>query len=277
MSRLEGKVALITGGTSGIGEAAVRRFAAEGASVVIAARRTEKGEALARETGALFVRIDVSKEDDVRAAVDAAVASFGRLDCVFNNAGEPLGDGPLHVLTEDALARSTAVLLGGVVYGVKHAARVMQERGGSIVNNASIAGLQAGYAYHLYSALKAAVIQFTRTAAMELAPRRIRVNSICPGGVATPIFGRAYGLTPEQAESSLNSVVRPWLASAQPMPAACEPDDIAGAALYLACDESRFITGHALVVDGGATAGRRWSDTVDRFGELRAGLRAGAS
>jgi len=269
--KLKGKVALITGGTSGIGETSVRRFVAEGASVVIAARRASKGEALAAELGAnaAFVQTDVRSEEQIERAVRATVERFGRLDCLFNNAGEVQGDGPLDFVNPQTFQILSETLLGSVMYGTKHAARVMRPQGGgSIINNASIAASLAGYAFHVYSAMKAGVVQFTRSVAAELAPAQVRINCISPGAIVTSIFGRAMGQTAEAAEAS-EEKLRPLLARASHMNRAGEPEDIALAAVWLASDESSFMTGQNLIIDGGATLGRRFDETVARFTELK--------
>jgi NAD(P)-dependent dehydrogenase (short-subunit alcohol dehydrogenase family) len=188
--RLDGKVAVITGATSGIGEATARLFAAESASLVIAGRAVDKGEALARELGpnVVFQRADVMREADIAALVDTAVARFGRLDCLFNNAGA-LDRSTLDSVTEEEFASTMKLLFGAVVFGIKHAARVMKPRhGGSIINNSSIAAHRAGQGGYLYSAAKAAVSHVTRLAGVELGAHGIRVNAISPGAISTPIF-----------------------------------------------------------------------------------------
>ena len=189
MGRLEGKVAVITGGASGIGEASVRRFVGEGCKVVIADLQHERGERLAAELGAVaaFVRTDVTLESDVAAAIALAQSRFGRLDCLFNNAGYAGVNGPIESIPAQGFDDTMAVLLRGVFLGIKHAAPVMKRQGaGSIVSTASVAGLQAGFAGHVYSAAKAAVIHLTRSVAMELGESGVRVNCICPGAIATP-------------------------------------------------------------------------------------------
>ena len=165
MGRLEGKVAVITGGASGIGEASVSRFVAEGCKVVIADLQEARGERLAGALGAsaAFVRTDVTREDDVAGAIALAQSRFGRLDCLFNNAGYGGVNGPIASIPAQGVDGTMAVLLRGVFLGIKHAAPVMKRQGaGSIVSTASVAGLQAGYAGHVYSAAKAAVIHLTR-------------------------------------------------------------------------------------------------------------------
>ncbi|HEX6029941.1 MAG TPA: glucose 1-dehydrogenase [Tepidiformaceae bacterium] len=255
MARLDGKVAVVTGGASGIGEGTVRLFAAEGAKVVIADVQESRGEKLAEELGTntTFVRTDVSQESDVAAAVDLAVRKFGRLDCMYNNAGFGGVSGPIEDLDMAEYDRTMAVLLRGVFCGVKHAVRVMKPQGsGSIVSTASVAGVGAIFGPVVYSAAKAAVIHMSKALAVELAPFGIRVNAICPGGIATPIFGKGMGLTPEQADGTIE-FMKTALAQSQPIKRSGMPSDIAEAALWLASDASSFVTGHALVVDGGIT------------------------
>ena len=204
VSRLADKVALITGGASGIGEGTVRLFAREGASVVIADIHDDQGARLAAELGAraAYVHTDVSREADVQGAVAEAVRRFGRLDCIFNNAGFGGVGGRIEAIDIAGFDQTIGVLLRGVLLGMKHAAPVMKRQGGgSIISTASVAGLTAGFGPHVYSAAKAAVIQLTKTVAMELGEHNIRVNCICPGGIATPIFGKGLGMSAEQAEA----------------------------------------------------------------------------
>ena len=255
MGRLEGKVAVVTGGASGIGEGTVRLFAGEGAKVVIADIQEARGEKLAEELGTAtaFARTDVSQEDDIAAAMDLAVRKWGRLDCMYNNAGFGGVGGPIEDLDMAEYDKTMAVLLRGVFCGVKHAARVMKPQGsGSIISTASVAGVGAIFGPSVYSAAKAAVIHMSKALAVELAPSGIRVNAICPGGIATPIFGKGMGLDAEQADGTVE-FMRMALAQSQPIKRSGEPNDIAEAALWLASDASSFVTGHALVVDGGIT------------------------
>jgi NAD(P)-dependent dehydrogenase (short-subunit alcohol dehydrogenase family) len=257
MARLEGRVAVVTGGASGIGAATVKRFVDEGARVVIADVQDEKGHALAASLpeATLYRHVDVANEDDVRGVVASAVERFGRLDVMFNNAGFGGARGPIESTSLDEYERTMNVLLRGVFLGMKHAAPVMkQQASGSIVSTASVAGLRAGFAPHLYATAKAAVIALTRTVACELAESGVRVNCICPGGVATPLLGQAFG--PGDAGVEL---IKPWLAQMQPLARAGVGEDIAAAAAWLASDDASFVTGHALVVDGGLTSGPRWS------------------
>jgi NAD(P)-dependent dehydrogenase (short-subunit alcohol dehydrogenase family) len=274
MQRLARKVALITGGASGIGEATVRLFVAEGAAVVVADLRDGPGRALAAELGerAAYVHADVGREADVEGAVRETVARFGRLDCLFNNAGAAGVRGGIEEVSAAGFDDTVAVLLRGVFLGMKHAAPVMKRQGaGSIISTASVAGLRAGFGPHVYSAAKAAVIHLTRSVAMELGERGVRVNCICPGGIATPIFGKSLGLSAEEAEQTI-PLIKGVLETAQPFPRAGLPDDIARAALWLASDESSFVNGEALVVDGGLIGGRLWSEVQQRGALLRAAM-----
>jgi len=253
MGRLSGKAAVITGAASGMGRAAAILFAREGAHVVLADLNAGGGEEAARaasEAGArcVFQRADVSHEADVAALVARALSEFGRLDVMFNNAGIGGAIGPLEGISVEDWDRTQAVCLRGVFLGIKHAAAPMRAQGGgSIISTASIAGIDGYPNLHAYCAAKAGVVNLTRSASIEFAADNIRVNCIAPGGVSTPIVYGGLGGGKEAADAAL--------AKAQPLPRAGQPEDIAQAALFLASDESGFITGHTLVVDGGATAG----------------------
>jgi NAD(P)-dependent dehydrogenase (short-subunit alcohol dehydrogenase family) len=262
---------MITGGASGIGQAAVRLFVEEGSRVLIADIQDDKGEQLAEELGTpvACVHTDVSQESDVKAAIDHAVTRFGCLDCLYNNAGLAGVSGPIETLPVEGYDSTMGILLRGVFLGMKHAAPIMKRQGsGSIISTASVAGLQAGYGPHIYSAAKAAVIHLTRSVAMELGESGVRVNCICPGGIATPIFGKALGLSSEAADQTIETM-QTILANSQPIQRSGLPEDIARAALWLASDDASFVNGHALVVDGGLTGGRMWSVAEQRRGVLR--------
>jgi NAD(P)-dependent dehydrogenase (short-subunit alcohol dehydrogenase family) len=274
MPRLAGKVALITGGASGIGEATVRLFVDEGAAVVVTDIQDAAGRALAADLGAraVYVHADVSVEADVATAVRETVARFGRLDCLFNNAGAAGVQGSIEEIAVDGFDTTVALLLRSVFLGMKHAAPVMKRQGaGSIISTASVAGLRTGFGPHVYSAAKAAVVHLTRSVAMELGEHGVRVNCICPGAIATPIFGKSFGLSAERAEQTI-PLMKGILEMVQPIRRSGVPDDIARAALWLASDESTFVNGEALVVDGGLTGGRLWSEVQQRADMLRAAL-----
>jgi NAD(P)-dependent dehydrogenase (short-subunit alcohol dehydrogenase family) len=250
--RLAGKVAVITGGASGIGKATVLRFLAEGARVVVADYNATAGKQTVREAEAAghgsavaFARADVAREADVEAMFRCALDRFGRLDVVFNNAGVGGAIGPLTETTVEDWDYTMDVLAKGVFLGIKHAARILrlQGQGGSIVNTASIAALSGDAGPLVYSAAKAAVVSLTRSAAVELARDRIRVNAICPGFIATPL-----------AEGGRPDATRERFAAAQPWPDYGRGEYVAGTALFLASDDATFVTGEALVVDGGLTA-----------------------
>lgn len=261
--RLDGKVTIVTGATSGIGRRSAELFAEEGAYVVLAGRRADLGEAAANAIGerAKFIQTDVTNEAEVRALIDETVAWKGRLDSIFNNAGGPAPTGGIEGIELEGVNQAMAVLFNGVFLCMKHAARVMRPQGGgSIINNGSIAAHQAGRSSSMiYSAAKAAVVHFTRCAAMELGEAGIRVNSVSPGAIVTGIFGKAQGLTEADAEQT-TTTLETFFAGAQPIRRAGQPDDIARAALYLASDDSTFVNGTDIVVDGGMIGGRHWSD-----------------
>ena len=257
MGELDGKVAIVTGGSSGIGFGTAERLAAEGAKVVVADVNDERGQAAADAIDATFVRTDVSQPDQVAALVDAAVDTYGGLDVMFNNAGIA---GARKPLLEDDFADFHDVLgvnLLGVFAGTAQAARVMAERGGgSIVNNASIGGVQPTPSQWAYNSSKAAVIHFSRSAAIQLGAHGIRVNAIAPGNIDTGILGNTVGAgLDEDEKAALMDKVRDYLLARQPIQLQGEPDDIAETVLFLATDRSRYITGTVIPVDGGQLAG----------------------
>lgn len=261
-NRLAGKVALVTGGTSGIGEATVRLFASEGANVVLAGRSAAQGERISHQLNgrAVFVRADVSDEAGVAQSIEAAVTAFGRLDILFSNAGAP-STGTIETLTPADFTASMNLLVGSVLFGIKHAAPIMRAQGwGRIINTTSVAGLRGHMGDYLYSIAKAAVGHATRLAAVELARSGITVNSIAPGAVATPIFfggsAAANELDPAHAAAKIAKLIAN-LAKATPRMVAGLPEDVAAAALFLASDEAEHVNGHDLVVDGGMIAGGR--------------------
>lgn len=253
MGQLQSKVAIITGAASGMGKAASILFAREGANVVLADLNVPGGEDVARqasESGArcVFQRTDVSSEADVVALVARALSEFGRLDVMFNNAGIGGAVGSLESIAVEDWDKTQAVCLRGVFLGIKHSIAPMRAvGGGSIISTASIAGIDGYPGLHAYCAAKAGVVNLTRSASIEFGADLIRINCIAPGGVSTPIVYSMGGGSKEATEA--------MLAKAQPIPRAGQPEDIAQAALFLASDASSFVTGHTLVVDGGATAG----------------------
>jgi NAD(P)-dependent dehydrogenase (short-subunit alcohol dehydrogenase family) len=257
--RLEGKVAVITGGVSGIGLGTAELFLAEGARVVAADIQDEKGAMLEqRFPGRVrYARCDVTVEAEIAAAMQLAASEFGGLDILFNNAGISDGMRVLAEIEADKWSWIFDVLVRGPALGMKHAVPLMLARGGgSIVNTASIAGLQAGWGPIAYSSAKAAVIHMSRVAAAQLTPRGIRVNAICPGLIATSIFGASLGL-PREVADQMAARVAQNSATVQPVRKPGLPEDIAQAALYLASDASAFVTGTHLIVDGGITVGSR--------------------
>jgi NAD(P)-dependent dehydrogenase (short-subunit alcohol dehydrogenase family) len=265
---LAGRSAVVTGGASGMGLATVVRFLEEGASVVVADLNEAKGAELvaAREAAGdakrlRFLRADVAEEADVAGLVDTALGVFGRLDVMFNNAGVGGAFGPITETEVAAWDETFAIDTRSVFLGIKHAARAMiaAGRGGSIINTASVAALSGGGGAQAYSAAKAAVASITQSTSLELAEHRIRVNAICPGAIYTPLM---HGGNEAAADR--------WRAEVQPWPDRGEPRHIAGAALFLASDDSEFVSGHLLVVDGGLTAaGPRLVDHSEGFRKLR--------
>jgi len=270
MGRLDGKVAVITGGSSGIGNASVRLFVKEGAQVVFGDIQDEIGVALAEELGpnAIYLHSDVRNESEIKALIDLAVERFGRLDCIFNNAGFPGVGGPIDEIPTDGFDVTMEIMFRSVFLGMKLAAPIMKEQGsGSIISTASVAGLRTGMGGHVYSSAKAAIIHLSRTVAMELGEFNIRVNCICPGGTATAIFGRGLGFEQEKADR-FKEVIKTYLADMQPIRRVGLPEDIAKAALWLASDDSTFVSGHPLVVDGGLIGGRMPSQNQDQWEEM---------
>lgn len=272
--RLEGKVAVVTGGASGIGKATAFRLCRAGASVMVADRDGAASQAMLDEAAAAghgsnlrYWPTDVSVEDDVAGLMAATIEIFGDLDVVFNNAAVRDTIVPLVDVPVEHWDNVMAVNARGVFLGIKHGARAMLAagHGGAIVNTASVDGLSASSGFPSYSSAKAAIINLTRVAAVELAPALIRVNVICPGGVLTPMLAQGD-----------EEGTREWLASLQPWPEAAVPEDIASVVEFLASDDSRIITGETVVIDGGLMAGgARLSEKIRA--RIQAKLAAAAS
>lgn len=263
--RLSGKVAVVTGAASGIGLATVARFVEEGARVLAADKDGSARAMLEERFGAAvrFARCDVTQLEELRAAIETAVAHFGGLDVLFNNAGA--GGTPAGVEGFDAAGwdATHALLLRAVAAGTAYAVPHMRRRGGgAIINTSSVSALQAGYAPLAYSVAKAGVLHYTRVAAAELAPQRIRINAVVPGFIATRIFGGMFGLGSEEAQRMAERIAE-RSGRANPVGRSGRPEDIAQAVVFLASDEADFITGTALTVDGGLTIGPRHSWDMD--------------
>ena len=252
--RLEGKVAAITGASSGFGEGAARRFVAEGAKVALGDIQDDKGQALADELGddAVYVHCNVTVEDDVAGLVGAAVESFGQLDIMYNNAGIVGAVGPFDTHSTDEWKATIDVLLNGVFYGVKHAARAMKPREtGAIVSMASTAGVWGGLGPHAYTAAKHAVVGITKAAAAELGHFGIRANAIAPAGMATPMVANFMLGDPTKIDEVIEE-----LAAVSPLKGrAGLAEDVVNAALFLASDEAGYVSGHTLLLDAAQTVG----------------------
>ncbi len=252
--RLENKTALITGGASGIGAAATRRFIEEGCRVLICDIQAEAGAAFARSFGdrAAYMVCDVTREENVAAAMDAALEQFGKLDIVFHSAGIVGAVGPIATTPSAEWRFTIDVLLNGTFYTLKHAARVMvPHKSGSIISMASTAGLQGGLGPHAYAAAKHAVVGLTKNVATELCGKGIRVNAIAAASVATPMVASVLTGDPNDIEGAK-------LKLAEVSPLVGRPGlalDVANAALWLASDESGYTTGHTLTTDAGITIG----------------------
>lgn len=254
---LDGKVAIVTGGTSGIGLATVQRYIAEGAKVVVADIQDQLGTELeaAHAGDVAYLHTDVTDEAAIEALVAGTVERFGKLDAIFNNAGAGGDPAPIVDLTAEGFDKTLALLARSVMLGHKYAARQFQAQGtgGSIISTASAAGLQGGWSAAGYTTAKHAVVGIVRQAAAELGPLGIRSNAIAPGIIMTPIMARAFGVPLEQA-AEFEEFLAARLASEQPIGRVGRPDDIAKVATFLASDLSDFMTGVTVPVDGGATS-----------------------
>ena len=248
MGRLDDKVTVITGAGSGIGRATARRFAAEGAHVVVADLDEATGRDVAREINGLFVHVNVADELSVVAMFDKTVEIFGGIDVVFNNAGiAPVDDDSILTTGLDAWRRVQEVNLTSVYLCCKYAIPHLQARGGgSIINTASFVAVMGSATSQIsYTASKGGVLALSRELAVQFARKRIRVNALCPGPVNTPLLRELFAADPERAKRRLVHV---------PMGRFAEPEEIAGAVLFLASDDSSYVTASTFIVDGGISA-----------------------
>jgi NAD(P)-dependent dehydrogenase (short-subunit alcohol dehydrogenase family) len=275
MGMLDGKVAIITGATSGIGRRTAELFVEEGAQVVFTGRRRAEGDALATKLAGSgrFIAADATLEDDWKRVVADTIAAHGRIDALFNNAGGPAPTGSITAIPVDGFDQAMALLVRSVMLGIKHVAPVMmRQRAGSIINNGSIAAHLAGYSSSMiYSAAKAAANHLSRCAAMELGEHGIRVNSVSPGAIATGIAAKALGMDVDKADRMAERMKEAG-AKAQPIPRAGIPDDIAQCVAWLASDRSTFVNGIDIVVDGGMIGGRLYTPHQESLKALKAGL-----
>ena len=254
--RLQDKVIVVTGAASGLGEATARAMIGEGARVLLADISDDKGQALLGELGerGSYHHCDVTSEQDVRALVDEAVRRYGRLDCMFNNAGVVGASGPIDELELEEYEFVQAVLLRSVFLGMKHAARVMKPaRSGVILSTTSIAGIEGGWGPHLYAAAKAGVVGLTRNVAAELATYGVRVVAIAPGKILSPMTAALIVDDPSDPEKLAKA-----FESRTPLRGrGGRPEDVANTAVWLASDEAGFVSGTTIMVDGGLTSGSK--------------------
>jgi NAD(P)-dependent dehydrogenase (short-subunit alcohol dehydrogenase family) len=273
--RLDGKVAIVTGATSGIGEGIARQFVTDGASILFTGRNVDKGQQLAAELGpnSRFLVTHVEVESEIEQMIATTVDTFGQLDCLVSNAGGGQTPGAVMEIEADGLNYTFQVFVGSVVYGMKHAAPHMKESGGSIINISSVAANHAGFGGYAYSGAKAAVTQMSKWAAMHLAPFKIRVNTISPGPVVTSIFTRtASGDQTATMDPQRTANLERIFEEITPLHIAGVPSDIAHAAVYFAADESRYVTGQDLEVDGGLGNSRPAEEVADLWQNLFASV-----
>ncbi len=242
--RLRDRVAIVTGGGSGFGAAICRRFVEEGAKVVVVDCRRERGDAVARETGAVFVEADVASEADARRMIATAVERFGRLDILVNNAGAPQAPTPITDTDEHDFDRLMAVNAKAIALAAKHAVPILRRQGGGVIlNTVSVAAIRPRPNLAAYNASKGAALVLSKSLAIELAPDRIRVNAVCPGPGDTPMLATFVG-----GESDAH---RAAFLQSIPLGRLCAPADVASTMVFLASDEASFITGAVIEVDGG--------------------------
>jgi len=273
MGMVDGKIAIITGATSGIGARTAELFVAEGANVVFSGRRQAEGAAVAARLGrkAQFIQADATREADWQRLIDHTLKAFGRIDCLFNNAGGPAPTGSITSVSVAGFDAAMALLVRSVMLGMKHVAPIMlKQRSGSIINNGSIAGHQTGRSTSMiYGAAKAAVNHLSKCVAMELGEHNVRVNSVSPGAIATGILAKALGMDASKADA-LGSEMQEVFAKAQPIPRSGVPDDIAQCVLWLASDRSTFVNAIDIVVDGGLIGGAMFTPHHEGLKQVRA-------
>lgn len=249
MGKLDERVAIVTGGASGIGESCARRFAAHGARVVVADLQEEAGQKIAKELGGLFIHTDVTQAESVEAMVEESHKKCGRIDILMNNAGIDGDQAPISQGDLKNWDRVMAININGAFYGMRFVLPVMIEQGrGVVLNTGSTAALNGLPGLPAYSASKAGVIHLTRTAAIENAPYGIRVNAICPSVVQTPLLSHFIETSPDP------QATRRAFESMNPLPGMVTTEAVADAALFLVSDDSAFISGVALPIDGAYTA-----------------------
>ena len=241
--------------------------------MVFSGRSHEKGKALEEELSpnVAFYRVDAASAADTEALMNFVVKRFGRLDCVVNNAGVGGECGPIGGTSVEGFNQSIVLLLGGTFLGIKYALPHMES--GTIINIASVSGIGVGYSPHAYIAAKFGVVGLTKSVALELAERGIRVNAICPGIVATEIFSKVAPDLPAALIERTPEIVEPWGAEVTPLGRSGFPVDIANAALWLASSESSWVTGQAIVVDGGLTVGQPLVAAAASMGSTQGALR----
>ena len=279
MGMLDGKIAIITGATSGIGERTAELFVEEGARVCFTGRRKLEGEAIAKRLGAnaSFFPADATQEADWERVIRHVLDRHGKLDVLFNNAGGPAPTGGIEDVPVDGFDQAMALLVRSVMLGMKHAAPIMKrQRSGAIINNGSIAAHLAGYSSSMiYSAAKAAVVHLTRCVAMELGESGVRVNSVSPGAIATGILAKALGMKDASKADAQADKIKVAYAGMQPIPRAGVPDDIAQCVCWLASDRASFVNGEDVVVDGGVIGGRMFTPQQEGLQKAKAMLGIG--